>query len=202
MKVRVSAEGEGYRIAERVTEIQLESIEREELSTAHTPPLRDSARFRRPTLIALASLLPMILLLTGSQSDRDALTTALEWAFVASVVLVVWVVTYMSGEHVSRRLADAVREAVDGDAPDVVERTSVTVRPAQSVVLVGGQHRDAGGGERAVKCVRVEESVVEGHKTLLAEYADGGRAVLLADLSEVELAEVCACALAHDLKVL
>ncbi|MFK7998563.1 MAG: hypothetical protein AB8H86_03160 [Polyangiales bacterium] len=196
LKVRVSMSGEGYRDTERTTEIQLESMEREEVSFVHAPALRDSGRFRRPTLIALASLLPMILLL--SASDRDALVTALEWAFVAAVALIVWGVTYIDGERVTRRLA----EAVDDDAPDAVERTSMTVRPAQSMVLVGGQHREAGGGVRDVKCVRVEESVVEGHKTLLAEYADGGRAVLLADLSEVELAEVCACARAHDLKVL
>lgn len=198
VKVRVSLSGEGYRDTARTTEILLGSMEREEVSSAPAPAIQDSARFRRPTVIALASLLPIILLLTGSISDRDALTTALEWAFVGAIGIVIWVVMYVNGEHVSRRLA----EAVDHDAPDVVERTSVTVRPAQSVLLVGGKHHDVSGSVRDVRRVRVAESVVEGHKTLLADYVDGSSGVLLADLSEEELAEVCACTRAHDIEVL
>ena len=199
VKVRVSLASEGYRDTARTTEIELASIERDEVSltTARSDDLQDPARFRRPTIVAIASMLPILLLLIGSLPDRGPVATALVWSFFGAIGVGIWAATYMNGQRVYRRLAD-----VAGDAPDVEQRTTVMVRRAQTLTLVGRRRRDESGEEREMIGVRVEESVVDQHKTLCAEYADGSRGVLLADLSEEELQEVCACARTHELEVL
>lgn len=202
MKVRVSLEGEGYRDTARTTEIELGSIERDEVSCLPTRPdgLKDRAPFRRPTLVAFATVLPALFLAfeMSHLPERNQLPFHLEWPLVFLLGLGVWVATYRKDKRVSQSLT----EAADHDAPDVVERTAVTVRPSQSVILVGSLHRDETGEDREVQCVRVEDSVVDRRKTLRADYVDGSSGVFLADLSEEELAEVCACTRAHNIEVL